>query len=89
MLQSRNNTEKNHVSQNNLPMKESNKHHRANATLIEGYTITFQLNLKALFQGFNEVDLSQHDLVELEMINIIDNEFVSINVHLIPKLDYE
>lgn len=89
MLQFRNKTENNHVSENPLSIEEPNMHHKAIGTIIEGQIIAFKLNLNVLFEGFNEIDLSQHDLVELEMIDIIDNEFVSINVHLIPKLDYE
>lgn len=89
MLQYSNKTEKNHVSQKPLSIEEPNMHHKAINTIIEGQIITFKFNLKDLFEDFNGIDLSQHELIDLQVNDIIDNEFVSVNAHLVPKLDYE
>lgn len=76
-------------TRNNLPLEEPTKYYEANATLIEGQTISLKLNVKSLFQGFNDIDLSQHDVIELEVKDILDNGNITVDAHLVPKLEYE
>ena len=89
MLQFRNKNGKNHVSENPLSIEEPNMHHKAISTIIEGQIITFKFNLKDLFEDFNGIDLSQHELIDLQINDIIDNEFVSVNAHFVPKLEFK
>lgn len=75
-------------TRNNLPVEEPTKYYKLNATLIEGRTLSLEIDVKSLFQGCNDIDLSQHDVIELEVTEIMDNGNIIVDAVLFPKLEY-